>query len=43
MLRSETFWQARSARIGDVEIGWEEHPTYELEGHNLPVDDSEWV
>lgn len=29
--------------IGDVEIGWDEHLTYELEGHNLPEDDSEWV
>ena len=29
--------------IGDVEIGWDDHLTYELEGHNLPGDDSEWV
>ncbi len=29
--------------LGEVEIGWDDHLNYFIEGHNLPEDDSEWI
>jgi hypothetical protein len=29
--------------LGEVEIGWDDHLNYLIEGHNIPEDDSEGI